>query len=166
MVAGSTTEQPMVQVIEGDFDIDVFLAKPLLAHLATRDEAGVYETPAWFLWEKQALWIIASSSSSFPKRLQSDPRAAVGIVDFDLQRGFLRHLGLRGTATVQGVDLGLRTRLVCRYLGPEDTWNQWFCSTVVDRQDVLVNFMPTTAVARDQSYFRYGDDAHKAKENT
>jgi hypothetical protein len=153
-----------MEVIEGEFDIGSFLTKPLLAHLATHDEAGAYETPVWFLWESEALWMIASSSSSFHKRLRIDPRVAIGIVDFDLHRGFLRHLGLRGKATVEQMDAGRRTRLVRRYLGPEDGWNKWFRESVIDRQDVLLKFVPTTAVARDQSYFRFGDPMHKVKE--
>lgn len=108
--------------------------------------------------------MIASTSSSFQKRLQSDPRVAIGIVDFDLHRGFLRHLGLRGRATVERVDIGLRTRLVRRYLGPEDGWNKCFRETVIDRQNVLIKFVPATAVARDQSYFRFGDATNKVKE--
>ncbi len=143
-----------VQVLERDFDVDSFLARPLLAHLATSGEGGPCETPVWFLWEDGAIWMIAGSSSSFPKRLQHDPRAAIGIVDFDLERGVLRHLGLRGMATVEPVDVERRTRLIRRYLGSQEQWDPWFREAVIDRQDLMVKFIPQTAVARDQSYFR------------
>jgi hypothetical protein len=43
--------------------------------------------------------VIARSKSSFAKRLLKYERASVGIVDFDLKRGFLQHLGMRGVAT-------------------------------------------------------------------
>jgi nitroimidazol reductase NimA-like FMN-containing flavoprotein (pyridoxamine 5'-phosphate oxidase superfamily) len=152
-----------MQFIEQDFDIKEFLRRPLFAHVATLGDCGPCETPVWFLWEDGALWIIASSASSLPKRLAKDERAAIGIVDFDLERGFLQHLGFRGVATVAPMDQGRRTRLVRRYLGHEDQWNLWFKESVVDRQDVLVKFIPDSAVARDQSYFRLGNASNKVK---
>jgi nitroimidazol reductase NimA-like FMN-containing flavoprotein (pyridoxamine 5'-phosphate oxidase superfamily) len=146
-----------MRFIERDFDIDSLLAKPLFAHLATCDRAGPCETPLWFLWEEEALWMIARSSSGFLRRLRNDARASIGIVDFDLERGYLRHLGFRGSATIEPMDDERRTRLVRRYLGPQERWSPWFRQAVIDRQDVLIRFIPQPAVARDQSYFRYGD---------
>jgi SAM-dependent methyltransferase len=150
-----------MRVVERDFDIDTFLAKALIAHLATCGRAGASETPVWFLWEEEALWLIARSSSGFAKRLRDDRRAAIGVVDFDLERGYLRHLGFRGVATIEPMDVQRRTRLVTRYLGSEEQWNPWFREAVVDRQDVLIKFVPQTAVARDQSYFRHGDSKNR-----
>jgi nitroimidazol reductase NimA-like FMN-containing flavoprotein (pyridoxamine 5'-phosphate oxidase superfamily) len=149
-----------MRVVDSDFDIDAFLAKPLMAHLATSSPAGPSETPVWFLWEDGPLWMIASSSSSFPKRLGEQPRAAVGIVDFDLERGYLRHVGFRGTATIEPMDVERHKRLVGRYLGNEPQWSGWFREAVVERQDLLIKFFPETVVARDQSYFRHGDSAN------
>lgn len=150
-----------VEVLERDFDIDSFLGRPLLAHLATSGEGGPSVTPVWFLWEDEAIWIIAGAASGFARRLLHDPRAAIGIVDFDLDRGVLRHLGLRGSATVEPVDVERRARLIRRYLGSEHQWNPSFRESVIDRQDVLLKFVPRTAVARDQSYFRYDDFKQK-----
>lgn len=141
-------------VIERDFDPQELLNRPLLAHLATFGDPGPCETPVWFLWEDEAVWIVASSKSSFAKRLRKDRRASVGIVDFDVKGGLLRHLGMRGVATVLPMDADRRTRLITRYLGGEDSWDSRFKENVVERQDVLVKFVPTTVVARDQSYFR------------
>jgi hypothetical protein len=93
-----------MNIIEHDFDIEDFLNRSLFAHVATFGDAGPCETPVWFLWEDGAVWMIASSKSSFAKRLLDDERASVGIVDFDLKRGFLQHLGMRGVATVLLMD--------------------------------------------------------------
>lgn len=71
--------------------------RPLFAHLTTVSDGGPGESPVWFLWEDNTLWLIASDRSSYTVRLQKDTRAAVGIVDFDLARGFLQHVGMRGT---------------------------------------------------------------------
>jgi SAM-dependent methyltransferase len=158
--SATALKSPRMRFIEQAFDIDSLLAKPLFAHLATCGQAGPCETPLWFLWEDEALWMIAGSSSGFVKRLRNDARAAIGIVDFDLERGFLRHLGFRGSATIEPMDGERRTRLVRRYLGSEDQWSPWFRQAIVDRQDVLIRFIPETAVARDQSYFRYCDSTN------
>jgi len=143
-----------VKVLECDFDIDQFLTRPLFAHVASIGEHGPCESPVWFLWEDEVLWMIADSQSSFPKRLAADPRCAIGIVDFDLERGLLQHLGMRGAATVEPTDPGRLERFVARYIGPKETWNVRFKEQVIDRQDVMVRFVPETVVARDQSYFR------------
>jgi hypothetical protein len=152
-----------VKVVDSEFNIDEFLRRPLMASFTTLSESGPRETPVWFLWEDGALWIIASSGSGFPGRLAHDGRSAVGIVDFDLDRGFLQHLGLRGTACVVPMDASRRSRLVQRYLGCEDTWNPWFKHAVIERQNVLIRFVPETAVARDHSYFRHGDSSNKVR---
>jgi SAM-dependent methyltransferase/nitroimidazol reductase NimA-like FMN-containing flavoprotein (pyridoxamine 5'-phosphate oxidase superfamily) len=150
-----------VHIVERDFDIDSFLTKPLVGHLATYGAAGPCETPVWFLWEDGALWMIASSESGFVKRLREDSRAAIGIVDFDVNRGYLRHVGFRGSVAIEPMDAPRRERLVRRYLGDETQWSAWFRQSVVERQDVLLKFVPQTAVARDQSYFRYGDSNNR-----
>jgi hypothetical protein len=93
-----------MKVIDEQFNVDEFLTRPLMATLTTASNSGPCETPVWFLWEGGALWIIASLDSSFPGRLTHDGRSAIGIVDFDLDCGFLQHLGLRGTAYVMPMD--------------------------------------------------------------
>jgi hypothetical protein len=60
--------------MDHDFDVDEFLQKPLLAHLATASSDGPRESPVWFLWEAGALWLVGTSRDSFPKRLQAEPR--------------------------------------------------------------------------------------------
>ncbi len=39
-------------------ELDEFLARPLFAHLATVVDGSPRESPVWFLWEHNALWII------------------------------------------------------------------------------------------------------------
>src|ERR1700704_5737879 len=83
-----------------DFDIDALLRRPLIAHLATASNDGPRESPVWFLWEDGALWLVGHARDSFPNRLAAQPACAIGIVDFDLPRGVLEHVGIRGEATV------------------------------------------------------------------
>jgi len=112
-----------MNVTEKHFDIEEFLSGPLMATLTTASECGPRETPVWFLWEDNALWIIASTESTFLKRLRHESRCAIGIVDFDLARGFMQHLGLHGIAPVMPMETSRRSRLIQRYLGAEYAWN-------------------------------------------
>ncbi len=143
-----------------DFDIDAFLHKPLVAHLATSSPNGPRESPVWFLWEAQELWLVGNNRDSFPKRIQAEPRCAVGVVEFDLKRGRLRHVGIRGTGFVEALDPGRLYRFLSRYLGKDQTkWNARFRSQVIDRLELMVRIKPLSIVARDQSYFANGAEA-------
>ncbi len=137
------------------FGLDDFLARPLFAHLATGSADGPRESPVWFLWEDGAVWIIGTSHDSFPKRIVSEPRCAIGIIDFDLGRGFLQHVGMRGTATVELLKNDRLYRLLGRYLGEDQkTWNKWFREAVIERLDLMIRFKPHSIVLRNQSYFK------------
>lgn len=137
-----------------DFAVDEFLQKPLVAHLATASGDGPRESPVWFLWEAEALWLVGTTSDSFPKRLRAEPRCAVGIVEFDLSNGLLRHVGIRGVATIEPLDRPRLYRMLRRYLGEDQqAWNQSFRARVIDRLELMVRISPETIVARDQSYF-------------
>lgn len=129
------------------------LARPLFAHLATASASGPRESPVWFLWEDEALWIIGNyRTDSFPKRIDRDPRCAVGIVDFDVARGMVQHAGFRGRARLEGYDRDRMKRLLRRYLGEEDEWDARFAEILDDRDYVFIRFVAETAVVRDQSY--------------
>jgi hypothetical protein len=140
--------------MDNDFDVDDFLQKPLFAHLASGSAEGARESPVWFLWEGTELWLIGNTTDSFPKRLREDPRCAVGIVDFDLPKGMLRHVGIRGVASIEPLDPERLHRLLKRYLGADRAaWNPQFRAAVIDGLDLMVRIRPQSIVARDQSYF-------------
>ena len=129
------------------------LARPLFAHLATGSESGPRESPVWFLWEDQALWIIANQKTdSFPKRIELEPRCAVGIVDFEALRGLVQHLGFRGLAQREAHDRDRMTRLLTRYLGEVKGWDPRFVKILDDAEYIFIKFIPETAVVRDQSF--------------
>lgn len=135
-------------------DLEDFLARPLFAHLATASEDGPRDAPVWFLWESSALWVIGSGrDDTFPKRVQRDPRCAVGIVDFDVRTGSVEHVGMRGRATLAPFDPQLARRLLRRYLGAEERlWDVRFRDALTDPDSLLVRFSPETVVVRDVSY--------------
>ncbi len=129
------------------------LSLPLFAHLATSSEAGPRESPVWFLWEENALWIIGNyQTDSFPKRVEQDPRCALGIVDFDVSTGLVRHVGLRGRASLHAHDEERMKRLLRRYMGEPETWDSRFVEILGDEDYIFIRFEPETAVVRDQSY--------------
>jgi hypothetical protein len=135
-------------------ELDEFLSRVLFAHLATASENGPRQSPVWFLWEDGAAWIIGSlRDDSFPRRIEREPRCAIGIVDFDVERGLVHHVGMRGRATVEPFDPDRATRLLRRYLGERvDAWDRRFRETLENSDNVLIRFSPETVVARDQSY--------------
>jgi hypothetical protein len=144
---------------DNGFAPEEVLCRPVMAHLASGSPEGARESPLWFLWEDRAVWLIATSRDSFPKRLRSDPRCAIGVVDFDAARGILRHVGIRGSAQVGAMDRARRDRLLSKYLGDDRSrWNPWFVQRIVEPLDVMVGITPASIVARDMSYFRTGPE--------
>lgn len=140
-----------------DFDPAEMLAKPLMAHLATSSPDGPRDSPVWFLWEEGAIWLIANSEDSFPVRLRAEPLCAIGIVEFDVTRGILRHIGIRGRADILPMDEARLRRLLERYLGPAPgEWNEWFTTQIVEPLDLMIRIMPASTIARDMSYFKTG----------
>jgi hypothetical protein len=141
----------------GAVELDEFLARPLFAHIATVVDGAPRDSPVWFLWEDEAIWIIASrATDTFPDRIEREPRCAIGIVDFDPARGLVQHVGFRGRATVEPFDAERAGRLLRRYLGDRaDAWNERFRRTLANHagdRNVLVRFSAHTAVSRDVSY--------------
>ena len=129
------------------------LSRPLFAHLATSSESGPRESPVWFLWEDGALWIIGNNrTDSFPKRVERDPRCAVGVVDFDVSTGLVQHVGFRGRACLRPHDEKRMRRLLGRYMGEPESWDPRFVDVPGDTDYILLRFEPETVVVRDQSY--------------
>ncbi len=135
------------------FELDIFLMKPLFAHLSTMSDEGPRESPVWFHWEEDQLWIIGTPFDSFPGRIQKYPKCAIGIVDFDNRTGKVLHAGFRGQAVVKPFNKDIAYKLLSRYLGKnEEFWDIRFKN--LDDSNVLICFEPETVVVRDQSFLR------------
>ena len=144
------------------FDPEALLSRPLMANLATVAPGGApRNAPVWFLWEDGALWMPADAGNSSVRRLGADPRVAVEIVEFDRQAGVLRHLGLRGSATVEPLCPDRFRRLLVRYLGPAEGWNPWFIANVAridDPEGRMIQLVPDSVFTNDVSFFRTGPE--------
>ncbi len=141
------------------FDLDEFLSRPLYAHLAHDSGHGPRNSPVWFHWDGQALWIIGGTS--FPENLRREPRCAIGIVDWDPATGRSQHVGLRGRAEALAFDSGVARAIFRKYFGPdEDRWDPRFREDIDGKTGVpLIRFTPETVVVRDQSYQPPGSGA-------
>jgi hypothetical protein len=134
------------------FDLDEFLSRPLYAHLAHNSEQGPRESPVWFHWDGQALWIIGGTT--FPANLKREPRCALGIVDWDLATGRSHHVGVRGRAEVLPFDSGMARTIFRRYFGPDESdWDRRFDDVFTGELGLeMIRVTPETVVIRDQSY--------------
>ena len=140
-----------------DFEIEDVLCKPLMAHLSTVEEGVPRDSPVWFLWEDSCLWIFGTSKDSFVKRLQAELKCAAGIVEYDLEKGILKHVGIRGIASLASCDKDCLMRFVAKYLGNDkQNWNPWFIENVVDPLDAMIRIVPESIVAKNVSFFKTG----------
>src|SRR5688500_13794133 len=80
------------------FDLEACPSRPLYAHLARPSDDGPRESPVWFHWDGQAIWIIGGTT--VPAYWKRDPRCARGIVDWGPATGLSHHVGFRGRAEV------------------------------------------------------------------
>lgn len=147
-----------MDIIQNSFDVEIdeFLERPLFCFLgmvSTEHESRV--SPLWFMWEDDAIWIIADLDKTYPHRVEHTPETALAIVDFDQQTGLVQHVGMRGHASVEPFDPDRAVRLLKRYLGENrDNWDEKRFGDPYEYGDnwVFIRFSPETVVARDQSY--------------
>ena len=134
------------------FDLDEFLSRPLYAHLAHASDKGPCESPVWFHWDGQAIWIIGGTT--FPANLKRQPACALGIVDWDPATGRSQHVGIRGRAEVLPYDCAMARTIFRRYFGPDESdWDHRFDDVFTEESGLeMVRIIPETVVMRDQSY--------------
>lgn len=131
------------------FDVGAFLARPLVARVATSDPTV---RPVWYLWEDDAFWWLSGAWSRLPDRLLSDPAVALVVDTCDLRTGEIRQVTVTGTADVHAYDAGRARRLLRRYLGDdEQAWDPRFDPNAASG-GVLIRLVPERITARDRSY--------------
>ena len=138
--------------IDEGFDLDAFLAQPLVARIATN---GPVVSPVWFLWEDGAFWWLTGSWSKLPQRLERDPRVAIVVDMTDIASGEVKKVYAKGTAEVVPLDDGRMFRKLSRYLGEDRSrWDPRFGSdgTGEDPTGAMVRLVPDTLRASDDSY--------------
>lgn len=132
------------------FDVDAFLARPLVARVATAEPSV---RPVWYLWEDHAFWWLTGSWSKLPAALTDDPRVALVVDSCDLATGETLKVSASGRADVLPFDADLTYRKLSRYLGPDrHTWDPRFGDYLVGAGAVLARLVPERLVARDLSF--------------
>lgn len=143
------------------FDPETVLHLPLIANLSSCEiDGSPRNAPVWYHWEEGALHMLSDEGSSSLRRVMHDPRVAVEIIDYDNPKGIMRHLGLRGRATIESMNEALFRRLLSRYLGPDEAqWNPWFIENVArisDPSGRLIKLVPDSIFTNNVSFFRTG----------
>jgi hypothetical protein len=139
------------------FDLDEFLARPLMAHLATSAKHGGRDSPLWYLWEDRALWFIVEVGyNTFQDRIADQSSVGVGVVDFDPVTGRLQHVGIRGRGRLVPWDDDRAARLLGRYYrrlrGYRDVPRAPGEPVGGRHRMLFVKVEPTSVVIREQSY--------------
>ena len=129
------------------FDVDAYLAAPLLARVATR---GPAVRAVWFLWEEGAFWWITGSYSRLPKLLAEDPRVALVVDSCNLTTLEVLQVTAHGNAEIMPFDAARARRKLVRYLGTDERrWPQDFRE--FDSDTRFVRLIPATLTAKDLS---------------
>lgn len=137
-----------------EFDVDVFLAQPLTARVATN---GPTVRPTWFLWEDKAFWILTGPWARLLGRLQVDPAIALVVDVCDVTTGLVRQVIASGDAEILPFDVPRGRRKLVRYLGGDEAaWDPRFRAYLLDdpsvRGTVWLRLEPTSLIATDLSY--------------
>lgn len=133
------------------FDIDSFLAQPLVARVATADPTV---RPVWYLWEEGSFWWLTGSYARLADILDRSPSLALIIDTCDLTTGVVYQVRAKGAAKVVPLDLDKAVRKLTRYLGPDQTaWDARFRSSLYeDDATRMVRFTPEKLQALDLSF--------------
>ncbi|MGA6159017.1 pyridoxamine 5'-phosphate oxidase family protein [Stenotrophomonas sp. NPDC087984] len=106
------------------FDVAAFLARPLVARLATE---GPRVRPVWFLWEDHAFWVLTGPWARLAERLARDPVFELVVDSCDLATGTVHQVIARGHGRVVDFDTDRGRRKLTRYLGErEELWDARF----------------------------------------
>jgi nitroimidazol reductase NimA-like FMN-containing flavoprotein (pyridoxamine 5'-phosphate oxidase superfamily) len=132
------------------FDINAFLALPLVARVATAEPSV---RPIWYLWEDQTFWWLTGSWSKLPAALAHDPRVALVVDSCDLTTGQTWQVSATGSAEVLPFDPALTYRKLIRYLGPNrHAWDPRFGTYLSGADAAMARLVPERLVARDLSF--------------
>jgi nitroimidazol reductase NimA-like FMN-containing flavoprotein (pyridoxamine 5'-phosphate oxidase superfamily) len=132
-----------------DPKIEELLSQPVLARLATSDVTSgqPHVVPVWFLWDGEALWISAFSSTLKVKLLCGNPRAAVLIEPDASHPSTLQAVLIKGDAEIINEPRDFVARqaiaIYTLYLGEEGAQAKEPQSWAYDAENRLLRIQPT-----------------------
>ena len=139
--------------VEEGFALEQFLARPLVARLATVGTSGPLVRPVWYLWEEGRFWWLTGPWSALARQLARDPRVALVVDSCVLATREVLQVIARGEAAIEPFDAERARRWGARYLGPDEAhWGRFRASVFEDEEAQFVTLAPETLSARDLSY--------------
>jgi nitroimidazol reductase NimA-like FMN-containing flavoprotein (pyridoxamine 5'-phosphate oxidase superfamily) len=133
------------------FALDEFLARPLVARVAT---AGPKLRPVWFLWEDDCFWWLTGAWARLADELKENAQVELVVDTCDLATGEVLQVRASGHAELVPFDADRALRKLTRYLGPDrDTWDARFDAGTFDDPSVrFARLAPERLTARDLSF--------------
>lgn len=140
-------------------EIDDFLARPIIARIATvKPDGAPHVAPLWQQWDGEAMWVIPRSRSSWFENLRLEPRVCISCAD-DVNPDHAR-VTIEGIAEVVEGPVGLIGRvkeiadeMAVRYMGPD---GPSYAAKTADRLRYLIKITPTTITSwRGEWHSRY-----------
>jgi len=103
-------------------EVKEFLAKPMVARIATIDENGVpYVTPVWQEWDGEAFWIVPRERAGWIGHIKKNPNVGISCAE---DSGTYKRITAQGKAEIvfgpapmQGQCLDVANRMAVRFLG-------------------------------------------------
>ncbi|WP_368396896.1 pyridoxamine 5'-phosphate oxidase family protein [Streptomyces sclerotialus] len=111
------------------FDVAAFLARPLVARLATFGSGPLSPVlqPVWYLWEQDAFWVITGSWARLGRRLAADPRFSLVVDICEQDTGTVQQVTAYGRGSLTDFDTTRGLRKLRRYLGRNvEQWDARF----------------------------------------
>jgi hypothetical protein len=138
-------------MVQRDFEVDAFLARPLTARLAT---TGPKVRPVWYLWEEERFWVLTGPWNKIADDVEADPRVALVVDTCDLTAGECLQVLARGTGVFRPYDPERGLRKLSRYLGPDPAaWDARFRGYLQDQPATRwLEIVPTLLIAKDLSF--------------
>jgi len=137
----------------GPAAMDSFLARPLIARLATSDRDSPRVLPMWYLWDGTDLWMETSPTFANARILRGNPNAAVA-VDESLGGFRLRAVVMRGTVELVEAPheqvLDMVQAIYARYLSPDERASATG-QAMLATGHLLIRFMPNRIISWDTS---------------
>lgn len=144
----------MLAMMSTPFDVDAFLARPLVARVATD---GPTVRPVWYLWEDRAFWVLTGPWTKLFGRVRANPALALIVDECDVTTGVVRQVITRGRGELLPFDVPRGRRKLVRYLGADESrWDERFVHYLYDDPDsrgtAWLRITPGKLIVEDLSY--------------
>jgi PPOX class probable F420-dependent enzyme len=130
-----------------DLNIDEYLARPLLADLATvKADGSPHVAPVWFQYQDGQIRIVAQTNSVKVRNIQHEPRVSLSVA---IHERPYKYVLINGTAELSKEGIPELTRsLAIRYQG-EQEGNEYADRVLVEMDFYLITITPTKIISWD-----------------